>query len=211
MRAAIDGRCDGGILLAIRVDGCEWDSSRHLGEMHLGGLAFGHGTHAGITNDACTAASHQDGLLEAGVELNVGALESTNDTFAITEEPGFRVRECVGFALVERCGGAACRAAVGTERVVAEPTEDNDLLAGHKHEVFWLGGRIVDECGARADAALLEGEAGPCVEGVCVHFEEEGGMDWMKKWWRWGRSARQARADIIPRSVQTKHGQNTAG
>lgn len=52
---------------------------------------------------------------------------------------------------------------------MVESAEDNDAFTGHKHEVLGFGGWIVDKSGACANAALLKGEAGPCVESVCVH------------------------------------------
>jgi len=106
------------------------------------------------------------------MKLNVGALETANDTFAVAEEPGVRVGEQITLALVERSAGAAGGTRVGVERVVVESAKYDNLFAGHEHEIFWFGSRIVDESCARADAALLKRKAGPCVEGVSVHCDE---------------------------------------
>ncbi len=52
--------------------------------MHLGGFAaLDMGTHARIAN-AASRTSHQDGLLESAVELDVSALETANDAFAVS-------------------------------------------------------------------------------------------------------------------------------
>lgn len=154
----------GRVLLAIRVDGGEGDAGGHLGEMHLGSFALGHGTHARVADATGSASSHQDGFLEATVNLNVNALEAANDAFAVAEEPSLRVGRCAGAA-----SGTSVTGVVG---IVVEPSKDDDFFASHEHEVLWFCGRVVDESSARTDAALLEGEAGPCIERVCVHDNE---------------------------------------
>lgn len=93
------------------------------------------------------------------MKLNVSAFEATNDAFTVAEKPGVRVWE----------RGAGAGAGAGAVRIVVKSAKDDDLFAGHEHEILWLGGRIVDEGGAGADAALLKGKAGPRVEGMCVH------------------------------------------
>lgn len=57
---------------------------------------------------------------------------------------------------------------------MVESAKDNDLFTGHEHEIFRFGGRVVDESGACADAALLERKARPSVECVCVHLARRG-------------------------------------
>ena len=111
------------------------------------------------------------------MELDVSALESTDDALAIAEEPGFGIWERIVLGFRVRCTGAAGGSITGLERVVIEPAKYDDLLTGHEHEILWLGSRVVDEGGAGANAALLQGEAGPGVECVCVHLDESDG--WM--------------------------------
>lgn len=105
------------------------------------------------------------------MKLDVSAFETTDYAFAVAEEPGF------GFG--QSLEGRACAAGgtgVGVVRtcVVVESSKDDNLLAGHEHEILWLCGGIVDEGSAGADAPLLKGKAGPGVEGVRVHGDECG-------------------------------------
>lgn len=80
----INGRSSRCVLFAVRVDGGKRNTGWHLGEMHFGGFALGHRTHARVANAACSAASHQYGLLQSAMELNMSAFEATNNAFTVS-------------------------------------------------------------------------------------------------------------------------------
>lgn len=87
------------------------------------------------------------------------------------KKPRFRIGDSIAPPLVvEGSTGATGRSS--TCLIIVKSTQNDDLFTGHKHEIFGFGGGIVNESRAGAYAALLKGEAGPCVECVCVHCNE---------------------------------------
>lgn len=82
--------------------------------------------------------SHQYGLLELAMNLDVRALESPNDSFAIPEIPA---------VIIAHADPRGARVVVVSRGrlVLIEPSQHNDLFTRHEHEVFWLRCWIVDE------------------------------------------------------------------
>lgn len=95
------------------------------------------------------------------MDLDMASLEPSYDAFTIAKEATLGIRgalpPCAG------AGGRCCQV------IVVKASKNDDLLAGHEHEVLRVCGRVVHEGGAGSNAALLERETGPSVERVSVH------------------------------------------
>lgn len=147
--------------------GCRWRGEEAVADKLVGGPELGR---RGVGRDGLGRGwvvgkgmsgllADNDGLFEAAMEADLRRIEAADDALAEAEE---RTR---GIALGEGAG---------------EGAEDDDVLAGHKHEVVSTSSWAVDHGGRGADAAL-GGEASPGAEGAGVHGaglrrrEEEGG------------------------------------